>query len=235
MKKLVLFLVSALIIFTFIALNYLIWEKENREKDIENLKYINLNSNSRINAYERDIKNLEEQLKTLKAELSELENNNKLLEEDKLKLEKEVANYTELIEKKNGTIGALTQMVNIKELDAPVRKWIEAIDSGKYEEAYKIQSKELLEQQNIKNPGDFAQKFKNSVKSMKIKDIKLVTEKVPEDKMGNIIFNVAVDVEKTENNQENNVFINGSNNLFFTVDYDVELKCWVISSISDSL
>jgi len=235
MKKLVLFLVSALIIFTFIALNYLIWEKENRDKDIENLKYINLNSNSRINAYERDIKNLEEQLKTLKAELSELENNNKLLEEDKLKLEKEVANYTELIEKKNGTIGALTQMVNIKELDAPVRKWIEAIDSGKYEEAYKIQSKELLEQQNIKNPDDFAQKFKNSVKSMKIKDIEFVTEKIPEDKMGNIIFNVAVDVEKTENNQENNVFRNGSNNLFFTVDYDVELKCWVISSISDSL
>ncbi|HHV99739.1 MAG TPA: hypothetical protein GXX36_09240 [Clostridiaceae bacterium] len=235
MKKLVLILVSALIIFTFIALNYLIWEKENMDKDIENLKYLNLNSNSRINAYERDIKNLEEQLKLLKEELSKQEENNKLLEEDKLQLEKEIAHYTEVLEQKNVTIDALARIVNIKELEVPIRKWVEAIDTGEYNEAYKLQSKKLIEKENMRNPDDLAKKYKNSVKSMKIKDIKFVTEEIPENKMGNIIFNVEIDVEKNQNVQGNSVFSNGSNSVFFTVDYDAERECWVISDISNSL
>ena len=235
MKKLVLILVSALIIFTFIALNYLLWEKENRDKDIENLKYLNLSSNSRINAYERDIKNLEEQLKLLKEELSKLENDNKLLEEDKLQLEKEIAHYSDVLEKKNLTIDALAQIVDIKELEAPIRQWVEAIDAGAYDEAYKVQSKELAEKQNIRNPDDLAKKFKNSVNSMKIKDIKFVTEDIPENKAGNIIFNVEIDVEKKENEQGNSGFSNGSNDMFFTVDYNADRECWIISDISNSL
>jgi len=235
MKKLVLILVSALIIFTFIALNYLLWEKENRDKDIENLKYLNLSSNSRINAYERDIKNLEEQLKLLKEEMSKLEESNKLLEEDKLQLEKEIAHYSEVLDKRNVTIDALSRIANIKELEAPVRKWIEAIDAGEYIEAYKLQSKELMEKENIRNPDDLARKFKNSVSSMRIRDIKLVTEDIPENKVGNIIFNVEIDVEKKQNEQGNSAFINGSNNMYFTVDYNAEREYWVISDISNSL
>ena len=235
MKKLVLILVSALIIFTFIALNYLIWEKENRDKDIENLKYINLNSSSRINAYEKEIKALEEQIKQLRAELDKLEENNKLLEEDKLQLKEEISYYADVLEKKSATIDALTRIVNTKDLEAPVRKWVEAIDTGEYDEAYKVQSKELLEKENIRNPDDIAQKFKNSVISMRIRDIEFFTEETSENNMGNIIFNVVIDVEKKENGSGHNVFSNGDNDMFFTVDYDAERECWVISNISESL
>ncbi len=235
MKKLVLFLISALFIFVFIALNYLIWEKENTEKDIENLKYLNLSSNSRINAYERDIKDLEEQIKMLRAELDELEKNNKLLEEDKLKLENEISYYTDVLEKKSATINALSRIADVKELEAPVRKWVDAINTGNFDEAYKLLSKELLQKENMRNPDDVAQKFKDFVNSIKMVDIKFISEEIPENKIGNIIFNAVIDVENKKDKSGNNLFINGSNNVFFTVDYDAERQCWVISDISNSL
>lgn len=235
MKKFVLVLVCVLILVIFIAFNYLLWEKENRDKDIENLKYINISSNSRINAYERDIKGLEGQIKLLEEKLTELEKGNKLLEEDKLQLEKKNTDYVRLVEHKNMVIDMLKGIVNIKDLEVPVRKWTEAVDAGKYEDAYNLLGKNILEQEGFRKFNDFAEKFKNSVKTVRIKDINLVTEGVAEGKEGDIIFKVVLEVDVTESESKANEFKKGSNERFFTVDFDDQRGSWLISDISDSL
>lgn len=236
MKKLVLVMVSALIIIIFIAFNYLLWDSENKEKDIENLKYLNINNNSRINAYERDIKTLEEEVKQYKALLEKADSENKSLLDEKLQLENEKLKQEELYEQKLELINILKQQVDLKPLEEPIIKWLEAIDSGDYDIAYKLLKRQRANQYSAPSLEEFKKNYKNSINGMSLKSTKLAVDDVPDEMKGLIVFEVLIDVSMVETAEKNSDgFEAGENKRFITVDYDKENKTWVIIGISSSM
>jgi septal ring factor EnvC (AmiA/AmiB activator) len=101
MKKLVLVVVWILLIAVFVVLNYLIWDRENRERDIKSLENLNASNNSSITALGREINNLETQKKRMEAEISYLEKTMADLEDANSKIAKENQKYLETIKHKN--------------------------------------------------------------------------------------------------------------------------------------
>jgi len=236
MKKLTLVMVSALIIIVFIAFNYLLWDSENKEKDIENLKYLNISNNSRINAYEREIKNLEDEIKQLKSSLEMTDEANKNLLDEKERLEVETEEYDRLLEKKIELINILKRQVDPQLLEAPVREWIESLNEGDYETAYELLSRQIENQYKELSLSEFKSNYENSIKEMKLESIKLLTENVSDDIKGSIVFDVIIDVVITDNADKiPDGLKEGQNRRFVTIDYDIENEKWVIAGISSSL
>lgn len=235
MKKLVLVMVSALIIIIFIAFNYLLWDSENKEKDIENLKYLNINNNSRISAFERDIKSLEEEIRQYKEQIEEVNAENKMLQEDKLKLENERMEQEELIEQKLELINILKQHAELSIIQEPIKSWIEAIDKGNYETAYKLLNIQGTNQYIPPTLEEFTKSYKGTVDRMILKSIKLAIDNVPEEMKGSIIFEVLIDIEMKETTEINiDGFEAGENIRYITVDYDIESGKWLIVGIASS-
>ncbi|HHW47785.1 MAG TPA: coiled-coil domain-containing protein 22 [Clostridiaceae bacterium] len=236
MKKLALVMVSALIIIVFIAFNYLLWDNENKEKDIENLKYLNISSNTRINAYEREIKSLEEEIKQIRESLKTADDANKNLLQEKSQLEVKIEEFERLLEEKIELINVLKQHVDIKLLEAPVREWIDSINKGDYETAYELLSKQIANQYKNLSFAEFKSNYENTIKEMKLESVNLLTDDVPDDIKGSIVFEIVVDVvilDEAEKNPDG--FKAGQNRRFVTVDFDKENEKWVITGISSSL
>lgn len=89
MKKFILVMISALLMVVFIAFNYLLWDRENKEKNIETLENSNASNNASINALGREISMLEEKNKSLETQAGELEEQNKALADSKNQLERD--------------------------------------------------------------------------------------------------------------------------------------------------
>jgi len=236
MKKLTLVMVSALIIIVFIAFNYLLWDSENKEKDIENLRYLNISNNSRINAYEREIKNLEDEIKQLKSSLEMADETNKNLLDEMQRLEVETEEYGRLLEEKIELINILKQQVDLQLLETPVREWIESLNKGDYETAYELLSRQIANQYRRLSFSEFKSNYENSIKEMKLESIKLLTDNVSDDIKGSIVFDIVINVIITDDAGEiPDGFKEGQNRRFVTIDYDRENEKWVIAGISSSL
>ena len=236
MKKFVLVVFCAFILLIFIAFNYLLWDKGNRDRDIENLKYINVSSNTRISEYEREIKNLEDEITQLKANLGDVNNANKRLEDSKIQLEKDKAKYNEAIVQKNEVINILKQSADIKSLEVPISQWAESIDKSEYTAAYELQSEQMNSQYGNLSLTDFVNKYKGVIKSINVKSIKLCIDKVPYDKKCDIIFSVSLEVNLVEGMIDSeNEFKDGLNNRYFFMNFDTKNSIWVISSISSTI
>ena len=231
MKKAVLILVSAVILTVFIAFNYLLWDRENK---IKNFEFINDTKNSSIDTLGAEISSLKDANSQLKDRITELEDFNKgallknsELESSKSKADKELAQKKEVINK-------LQQQADMKVLEEPVRKWVESLDKSQFEAAYNIQYKHSLVNTDNITLSDFTKTYKESVKSIKIKSIKLVTEEMPPDKVGNIIFKTVLEVKKTENSTSN-TFNEGTNERYFYIDFDKQSNEWVITDVVPAL
>lgn len=232
MKKLVLVVVWLLLIAVFVVLNYLIWDRENREKDIKSLENLNASNNSSITALGREINNLETEKKRLEAEIfdlkkkvSDLENANKKMEEDNNK-------NLEIIQRKNETVYMLIQQSGTKDIEKAIIKWVDSINTGNYEEAYKLIRLRPFSNQVLMSSKEFADNYKNSIKSIKIESMELLPEDILDNKKGDIVFKVQFNVEKSEGfDRLFTDFSEGLNERYITVDYSKEMEQWMISGI----
>lgn len=233
MKKFVLVIFCTMLLAVFVAFNYLLWERENREKDIKSLEYSNADNNSIINALGREVKNLENENVTLKDKVNQLENTTKTLWDDKNNIEMHKVKAEEELLRKNEIINILKQKADMKFLEEPIRKWIEMINSEDYQAAYSLYNKDISQTPSILSLSEYAQKFKGIIKSIKIESIKLYIEEVPEDKKGDIVFDVSLEVKNIENAPKDQGFLaEGQNEVLFTLDFNSENNNWFISSIS---
>lgn len=232
MKKFVLVMVCALLMVVFIALNYLLWDRENKERNILDLEYSNASNNASINALGREIKNLEDENQALKAKLAAMDDSYKLLQAHNNQLEQEKLKIFEALAHKSEIIDKLKQEVDPKTLEAPIRKWVESIDAGDYESAYNLQTKKMTEDSGILGLTDFKNVYRSSVKSVKLKSIKLNTGGTTDAKKGDIVFDVTLEVKKVEDGNNGRIqFNDGLNERFFTIDYDKGKNSWLISNI----
>lgn len=233
MKKLVLVLVCTLIMAIFIGFNYLLWDKENREKDLENLQSSNEYNSATINALSREIKQLDDENKSLNAKISELEFNNRILNVNNQNLTQENTKVKDSLTEKINVIYGLKKDVDLSPLEQTIRKWAESINNGDYQTAYSLlHSKYIARHENISNIFKFTELFKDSIEKMELQSIKLYGFEMSEEEKGNIVFDVTVNVKLTSEDKSAEAdFEEGANRCFFTVIYDGQNEKWIISNL----
>lgn len=230
MKKVVLVLVCSIVIIVFIALNYLLWERENNLKSFANLENVSASKSANIDTLGKEIKNLDDTNSDLKKKISDLEGSKKLLEDTNSKTLLEKQKVKDELSDKIDIIFILKQQADLKPLETIIKKWVESVDQGQYEVAYQLQSNILVENKENLNINDFANKYKSSVKNIKIKSIKLVTAGTPDEKKGSLVFKVILDVKRV-GNEVSEMYAEGQNERYFTVTYNKFKKDWEILNI----
>jgi predicted RNase H-like nuclease (RuvC/YqgF family) len=214
----------------FIALNYLLWDKEQNTQNIKSLEYKNDDKDATINALGREIKNLEDASKEYNNRIKILESNNSELQnkyDESMQTQQE---SKELLERKNDIITVLKQQADLKPLEALIKKWAESIDKGQYETAYKIELQHFKDNGEIISLNEYSDSFKKAVKNIKVKAVKLYNEEVQGLDDADIVFLVTFDVNKVENS-ESGMFTEGDNDKLFSMTYDKDQGGWIISDI----
>jgi hypothetical protein len=231
MKKLVLAMVFVLLMALFIAFNYLLWERQSREAELKTLEYNNASNNASINAQSREIKSLEDENSKLKSTISDMENEQKNILQSKnlITAEKEQLNLT--MANKIEVINALKQNTDIKFFEVPVKKWADAVNAGKYNEAYELEQAGLSTQNKPVSILDYTHYLSDTVKNITIKSVKLVPEEGNVN--GEIYLAVSLEVKLVENSDSSiSRFVNGLNEMYFILDYNVTNKEFIIKEIT---
>jgi hypothetical protein len=236
MKKLALVLVCFLIIVVFVGFNYLLWERESREKDIEALRYSNENNDATINALGREIKSLEDENKKQEEKISELTESVSLLEASNASLLNDKNNLSSELSDRDSQILILKKFIDQKITRAPIEKWAELLTDKEYEAAYNLVYMHIL---NIGEPPgieEFTASFSNIVKSVSIESIQPVSEGIPAGFDEQLVYEVLFKVILEKGAQaESTIYPEGENKRYFFIAYDANLSSWVIAGIEEKL
>lgn len=236
MKKLSLILFCTLLLLFFIAFNYLLWERQSREKDMESLRNLNVENSSKVYTYERQVSALREKNDELNAAKTELEEQINRLSVEKVQLDKEKQDTAEDLERKERVVDKLKQQVDLNILEEPIKKWVEFINKGDYDSAYQLQYGHFISKDEELDSEAFSSLFEDVVKSVSIKSIELFINEESPESSGNIIFAVILNIEKQEAvDKAADYFRQGENTRYFTIDYDFKQDIWVITSIDSIL
>lgn len=228
MKKLVLAMVFILLMALFIAFNYLLWDRENRVKELEDLKLANADNSVNMSLQGREIKNLEEENNTLQLKVNQLESEKEQLTASKNNLSSEKDQLNSIISGKNDLLNALKQISDLKELEKPVEKWVDAINTGDYSTAYGLEYKSLATGGNPPGITVYSENLKNNIKSISLKSVKLDTSRGTDN--GEIVLNAELEVRLPEK-ADSQTWKDGLNEKFIQIGYDTTVKQFIILQI----
>ncbi len=231
MKKLILIMVFMLLTALFIAFNYLLWDRESREKELKNLEYANASNNASISAQKREISSLEEENGNLNEKIEQLQNERNQLIEDKAAIASERDQSNTALQEKINFINTLKQYADIKTLSEPLTKWAEALNQGKYEEAYVLEYAGALQQNNAVSLDEYTNEMKNTVKKIEITEVKL--DKLRGAGNGEIYLEARLNVKLAEGaDKASPRFTEGINVKYIKLDYSYEKRTFIITSIN---
>jgi cell division protein FtsB len=233
MKKLALAMVFILIMALFIAFNYLIWDRESREKAMSDLQNTNASNNASISAQNREIKSLEEDNGILQARIDQLETGEKQAQQsrDQALTERDQATLT--INEKITMLNTLKRLLDPKTLETPVRQWADALDSGKFDVAYELEYGSLDLQKRPMSLTEYSDGLKKTLKRISFKSSALDAEKGSD--TGDIYLAVTLDVTLVDNaDMTVSKFQSGQNVRYFKLLYNAKMKVFIISGISSS-
>jgi len=247
MKKFIVIMSFVLIIIIFVGLNYLLWERENREKDIRGLQEASTSGNLTINALNRQLENLENTLKLRNDNIDKITNENNALRKDIEELKQENIRLNNMIRHKAEVINSVYKDIQQGgPIETSIKKWAEYISSANYKEAYSIwygngkEAEESLDQ--------FTNKYKNIVNSIKIKSItpynidtnagknmdkdNIDRKIIDEYDKGDVFLLVELDVKLAEWAVKYDLLFNqGENKKIIVLSYNAKDKKWYISDI----
>lgn len=232
MKKLILGMVFVLLTALFIAFNYLLWDRESREKELKNLEYANASNNVSINAQKREISNLEEENSSLGDKIGQLEHDKEQLIQDKIVLASERDGTEAALQERVRFINALKQYADIKVLSEPVAKWVEALNQGKYEEAYELEYAAVLEQDRLVSLTAYTEEMKSTIRKIELSEVKL--DKLRGSGNGDIFLEVRLNVKLAENaDKVSDRYTEGINDRYVKIEYSYEKNAFIISGINN--
>lgn len=230
MKKLVLAMVSILMIALFIAFNYLLWDRENRVKELKALEIDNASNSASMSLQNREIKSIEEENNTLKLKISQLQSEQELLTNSSNSLAEEKDRLNRSLTAKNSLLNALKAISDLKELEQPVKKWVDAISAGEYDKAYEYEYTSLMSYGSPPGVLPYTENLKNSIKTIGLKSLKLDTARGTAD--GEIVLDVELEIKLVDKNTEKD-YVDGINQRFIKLGYDETKKEFVILQISE--
>lgn len=228
MKKLVLAMVFILLMALFIAFNYLLWDRENRVKELKDLEFANANNSANMSLQNREIKRLEDENSNLQQKVTQLESEREQLTKNKNELTAERDRLNGIITAKNDLLNALKQISDMKEFDQPVKKWVEAINVGDYSVAYELEYTSLVSYGNPPSTFQYSENLKSTIKSISLKSLKLDPDRGNYD--GEIVLDAELEVKLVEK-ADSQVYTDGLNHKYIKIGYDTAKKEFIILQI----
>jgi septal ring factor EnvC (AmiA/AmiB activator) len=231
MKKLVLVMVFVLLTAVFIAFNYLLWDRESREQALKDLAYQNANYKTDISTKTREIDSLGKELNDLGSKITQLENEKAQLVQDKKGLVEQKNNSDTALRDKIAYFNTIKQYIDIKIISKPLTLWADALNQGKYEEAYELEYAAIPSGDRTVTLGAYTEEMQKNIKKITIDEVKM--DKLRGSSDGQIYLEVRLTVKLSENADVNYLrFSEGLNERYVKIDYSTEKKTFVISSIS---
>ena len=232
MKKLILGMVFVLLTALIIAFNYLLLDRESREKELENLEYANASNNASINAQKREISSLEEENVSLEDKIEQLEHDKDQLMQEKNAITSEKVKTEAALQERVRFINTLKQYADIKALSEPVTKLVEALNQGKYEEAYELEYAAVLEKDRLVSLTAYTEEMKNTIQKIEISEVKL--DKLRGSGNGDIFLEVRLNVKLVENADKASArYLEGINDKYVKIEYSYEKNAFIISQINN--
>jgi len=230
-------MIFVLIIIVFIGLNYLLWERETRERNIKNLQEINAGNSITINTLNRQLENLNNALALKEENIRKLEEENSNLKKQIDKLNQDIIKTNNTILQKNILINYLYGNLKSGTPETVIKKWAEYINNKDYISAYHTWYPENGEQNETLE--EFTSKYEGIIDNIKIDLIELYSgnfEEFPANELmleGDLFFLVKADVRLREEAADNNaVYEQGENNILFALKYNNSENNWYIAALS---
>lgn len=231
MKKLVLVLISAVLLAVFIAFNYLLWEREGREEKLRELETNNASNNSTMNSLSREIKDLETENGSLTSSVDQLKNLNLSLQSEVQQLKQDRTDANNQVADRNALADALLHNVNPAVFEELMNKWVDSIESQKYDIAYKLEYGWKSNEDIKMSFEDYSADYKNNLKSLKIKSVKIDTDEKRSPK-GQIGLIVVFDAKLNDNADTSKItFADGENKKLVRLKFYSEKEGFVIENI----
>ncbi len=231
MKRFVVIVTSLLIIFVFIALNYLIWDREDlltiresNQASIDALSRINMSLNEDKNRLEKQVEELDSQVKDQEEKITELEESLQTLQEE--------------ADNKLQFILALKSQINTQPLQNLTIDWINALAEKNFPVAYIKNGSNCTfwgEMWSLKVFSDFFDENVESIEPIvRGEEQKPVLEVIPTEKPDwEIKICIEVDVKLAEGVEQE--YISQGINIFeLTYTYSERIDQWVVISVSST-
>ncbi len=232
MKKFVIVMIAAIVLFLFLMLNYLVWDKENLQNQRESdkleqdwLRGQNRTLSTSVNELEQANKKLESEISSKKEEISDLE----------LKLRSARQKETNNLQEMQKQTEALNTFKSIMEEDVKrvTEKWFLSITQKSYTDSLTFLDEDFTLWNQLYEENEYIE-FISNIQSISIaKESNSTKEGVFTIIYGGephiVQANLLVEVYITENAQKNLPhLVNGINTLEVGFIYNSESKTWVI-------
>lgn len=229
MKRFVVIVTSLFIIFVFIALNYLLWDRESlvnlRKSDqasIDALGRINMSLSNEKNWLEQNNDDLKNQIEELKKNIKELEAN--------------IIDQQQLIDNNTQFIIDMKHHINPEPLQLAVEEWVNLISGAKYDEAYARAASNCKFWGNIWTVRMFSDYFAQNVEQIQLilddETSKPMAEVIPS-QTADWEMNVSVHVQAVLKEGARQDYLRQEENILrFTFVYSERLEQWLINSIT---
>ncbi|NLM75119.1 MAG: hypothetical protein GX187_03385 [Clostridiaceae bacterium] len=236
MKKFVIVMVSIFILFIFIMMNYLLWDKENlmEQRDNDRIEQDWLRGQNRT--LQATVEELEQAIRKLQDEKEEQQN--KIIDlENKLReaLERENSSIKD-IQEKNQAIAHYKRFME-EEVKNVAVKWFSDISNRKYEESFEYLYKNFTLQGNKYDKKNYIELVKGfeTIYILPDKDSEVKPFAVIQDEGSayEVYTRIKALISLKSGNIEGigDIFQNGVNTLEVVFLYDIDLERWIIKSI----
>jgi cell division protein FtsB len=233
LKKFLIIMISLLILFTFLMLNYLLWDKENLMEQRENDKIQQDWLRGQNRTLQSTVEELEQTVNSLENENKNLSNRVSYLEEQLRQANMQIKKNQEEIEKRNEALYDFKTLFR-EDIETVLENWLDSVNSNKYDQSTEyIDSRTRL----------WGKYYETEQYLEHIKLIQAITLTEHNDQESFIILNkdtepyevqAEVHAKVSLDDSGKNLFgnlKNGNNILIFTFKYDPESSKWVIREI----
>ncbi|WP_242981154.1 hypothetical protein [Ruminiclostridium sufflavum] len=229
MKKFIIVIVFVFLIAILISFNYLLWDREKQIESYQNMKQSN---NLTIDTLSEKMTNLDKLNKELATKVETLTNDNEAMRQHSTKLNNENAELRKEISARKALIIALKKTLNISPMNMVIKKWTEAIAARNYESALNFISKDTSDKTLPKDVKELKELYYNEIKDIKLKAAEPYIELTDEEHIKKIQLKAVFEVVKPESTEDNkvtqNIFVNGTNEKYITMELNLYSGEWQI-------
>lgn len=237
MKKIVIVLVSFIVLFTFIMLNYLLWDKENLMEQRDNnkieqdwLRGQNRTLQTTVEELEQTIKDLQSQKEDQQNTIIELEN--------KLREALEIENDNlQKIQEKDHALNTYKLFME-DEVRKVANKWFSAITNNRYDESYSYVDKEfaffgerLDKEEYLKTISGIESIYIQETGNSKVKSFAVLQDDVGAYDI-KVRVQTSINIKQSSTDKIKNTLQNGSNALEIVFRYSPDLENWAIVTVT---
>jgi len=249
MKKFGVIVSFSMIIVIFIGLNYLLWERESKEKDIKSLQESSASGSLTINALNRQMESLENSLKARNDSIEKITKENDALRKDLEELKQENIRSNNIIKNKTKVVNNLYYNLGTEDyIKSLITQWAGYTNAGDYAHAYGMWYGEV--KGATETLEEYTKKYKNIVNSINIKSMEIYsldtgnkankenTDKkvIDEYEKGDIFLTVELDVKLAEWAVKYDImFDQGINKNIFVLKYNLKDENWYIIDIRKTM